>query len=119
MTSTYVKVTTQFLSIDWIDGKPQTGADEDEARAIKAAEAILDAAKADYMTAMHAYDVAIEAGASEGEFGDAAVALGAQVWADAQRAANSALTEGWYNPNGAFCTLRAYADGYERWSDPS
>ena len=99
---------TQFLSINWDTGRPQTGADEDEARAIKAAEAILDAANVNYMDTMRAYDVATEAGASEGEFGDAAVALGAQVWADAQSAANSALTEGWHNPNGAFCTMRAY-----------
>jgi hypothetical protein len=94
---------TQFISIEWDTGRPQTGADEDEARAIKAAESVLDAAGVSYIAAMKSYDTAIDAGQS-----DDFTAYDAQVWSRAQNAANSALTEGWHNPNGAYCTIRAY-----------
>lgn len=95
----------QFISIEWDTGRPQAGADEDEARAIKAAEAVLDAAGVDYVAAMKSYDAAIDAGQSEDEI----TAYEAQIWVDASRRANFALTEGWHNPGGAFCTIRAWA----------
>lgn len=95
----------QRISIEWDTGRPQTGADEDERRAAHVAEAILDALNVDYQAAQAAYDAQMDVDHDPDE-NDPQTAL-ARVWSQAQSAANVALTEGWYNPNGAYCTIRA------------
>lgn len=40
-----------IITIEWIYGRPEVGADQDEARAANAAEAVLDEARVDYADA--------------------------------------------------------------------
>lgn len=88
------------IAIDWISGRPQRGAEDDERRAIEAAEASLAAsgvpatqASADYRRQWLT-------------LGDEARMTGAALaWIAAGEAANIALTEGWHDPNGAHCSI--------------
>lgn len=90
-----------MLAIDWSYGRPHTGADDDEARALEAARLSLQAAGVtDYVAAFESYLAAIESGAElDGD---------ALAWHDALCAADVAATKGWYNPDGAGVSLRAW-----------
>ncbi len=91
-----------YISIEWISGRPRTGAQEDENRAAAAAEAVLDAAGVDYAEAFAEYRRQLL------EFDDEAPMTGlALLWIQARNAADLALTEGWHNPNGAHCSISA------------
>lgn len=76
--------------------------EEDRDRARDAAVAVLVAAGVeaayayeDYLTQMEQY------GEHEGMTGPAAV------WVEAERAADRALTQGWADPQGAYCSIHA------------
>lgn len=100
------------IRVDWTHGRPANGADNDETRAIAAAEQVLNAfewRKGDPMTvdpieAQAAYERHI----SEEEYNRSprdTILIAA--WEAAQSAADVALTDGWHDPNGAGCTIRA------------
>lgn len=89
------------IAIEWICGRPIRGADEDEARAIAAAERVLDEAGVDYEAAETEYQ------RQWIEFDDEAPMTGlASIWIKARQAADIALTEGWHNPGGGSCSIR-------------
>lgn len=91
-----------YISIEWITGRPHAGAEQDEARASEAAERVLDAAGVDYAEAEAEYQ------RQWLEFDDEVPMSGlALTWIEARRAADIALTEGWHNPEGAFCAITA------------
>lgn len=91
------------IAIEWTHGRPSNGADQDEARAAAAAEAVLDAAGVDYAEAEAEYR------RQWVEFDDEAPMTGlALTWIEAGRAADIALTEGWDKPGMAFCSIVAY-----------
>lgn len=91
-----------YISIEWIHGRPHKGAEEDEARAAAAAEAVLDSARVDYAAAQAEYRRQWE------EFDDEAPMAGlARTWIEARTAADLALTRGWHNPDGASCSIVA------------
>lgn len=91
-----------YIAIEWTRGRPNTGADQDEARASAAAEKVLDAAGVNYAEAEAEYR------RQWLEFDDEAPMSGlALTWIEAGLAANLALTEGWYNPDGASCSIVA------------
>lgn len=100
------------IAIDWTHGRPNKGADEDEARAAAAAEAVLRAfewRKGDPME-VDAYEAqeAFARHVSDEDFNRSpreTILIAA--WEAAQSAADIALTDGWQNPNGASCTIRA------------
>ena len=94
---------TAHIAIDWTHGRPQNGADQDEARAIQAAERVLDAAGADYAAAYDEY----QRQWVELDDEDRMTGL-ARVWIEAARAADVALTDGWSDPTGAGCTICAW-----------
>lgn len=92
-----------FVQIEWITGRPQTGADEDEARAIAAAEAVFQRegvlpadAEADYREQWERLD------------DEEPMTGAARVWIAARDAANLAATEGWHNPDGGSVTINCY-----------
>lgn len=88
------------IAIDWTHGRPTTGADDDERRAIAAAERVLDAAGADYTEAESEYR------RQWIEFDDQEAMTGlALLWIRARDAADIALTEGWRNSDGASCDI--------------
>ena len=91
-----------YIAIEWDFGRPYTGADEDEARASAAAECVLGAAGVDYTDAEDEYRRQLM------EFQSEAAMTGlALSWVDARNAAVIALTDGWYNPEGASCSITA------------
>lgn len=100
------------IAIDWTHGRPNKGADEDEARAVAAAEGVLsafqwrqgdpmqiDAIEAQEAFARHISDEDYNRTPRE------TILIAA--WEAAQSAADIALTAGWREPNGASCTIRA------------
>lgn len=90
------------IAIDWIYGRPAVNPQEDEDRAAVAAEKVLDDAGVDYESAQKEYE------RQWNEFDDEAPMTGlALVWIKAREAAESALTDGWSNPEGASCSIRA------------
>lgn len=90
------------ISIEWISGRPVGGAEDDEERAIAAAEAVLDAAGADYAEAEATYRIQWL------EYEDELKMTGlAALWIEAREAADIALTAGWNNPGAAYCDIRA------------
>lgn len=91
---------TPRIAIDWNSGRPHSGADDDEARAIAAAEASLAAAGISPADAFAAYREQFL------ELDDEAGMTGAALaWIAASKAADIALTEGWHNPSGASCSI--------------
>lgn len=91
-----------YIAIEWTHGRPNTGADQDEARASAAAEKVLDDAGVDYAEAEAEYQ------RQWLEFDDEAPMTGlARVWIEARQAADLALTEGWHNVDGASCSITA------------
>lgn len=89
------------IAIEWNYGRPNTGADQDEARAAAAAEKVMDDAGVNYAEAEAEYQ------RQWLEFDDEAPMTGlALVWIRAGRAADIALTEGWHNESGASCSIR-------------
>ena len=98
------------LSVNMITGRAD---DEDKDRAAAAAVAVLDAAG---VSASDAYaefgrqweylgsDEAEAAGLAQDY--DSLTSLAA-IWAEAERAADIALTAGWADPNGASCSISA------------
>lgn len=94
---------SDFISIEWIMGRPMKGAEEDEARAIVAAEAVFARAGVKPADGEAAYR------AQWAEFDDEAPMIGAaRTWIEARDAANLAATEGWHNPDGAHVTINCY-----------
>jgi hypothetical protein len=90
----------------------QFASDNDRQRAIDAAKAVLDAfewrkgdpMQIDYSEAQAAYNRHV----SDEEYNRSprdTIMIAA--WERAQSAADSALTEGWHDPDGASCTIRA------------
>lgn len=103
------------IYVDWMHGRP-SGAEnpeQDEMRAIAAAEQILSAfewrkggpEQIDHLEAQAAYDRHM--GEEEYLRSPRETTLIA-AWEAAQRAADLALTEGWDKPGGASCTIRAW-----------
>ena len=91
-----------YIAIEWTFGRPNTGANEDEARASTAAEKVLDAAGVNYAEAEAEYQ------RQWLEFDDEAPMTGlALTWIKARQAADIALTEGWHNTDGASCDIVA------------
>jgi hypothetical protein len=91
-----------YIAIEWTHGRPNSGADEDEARASAAAEAVLDAAGVNYGEADAEYQ------RQWLEFDDEAPMTGlALKWIEAHQAADIALTEGWHKTDGASCSIMA------------
>lgn len=91
-----------YIEIEWTHGRPNTGADQDEARASAAAEKVLDDAGVDYAEAEAEYQ------RQWLEFDDEAPMTGlALVWIKARQSADLALTEGWHNTDGASCSIVA------------
>ncbi len=91
-----------YIAIEWTYGRPRTGADQDEARASAAAEAVLDAAGVNYAEAEAEYQ------RQWLEFDDEGPMTGlALSWIAATKAADLALTEGWHNTDGASCSIVA------------
>lgn len=91
------------VQIEWCSGRPQTGAEEDEARAIAAAEAVFQRAGVLPADAEAAYREQWE------KFdGEEAMTGAARVWIAARDAANLAATEGWDNPDGGSVTINCY-----------
>lgn len=91
-----------YIAIEWLSGRPHTGADEDEARAAAAAEKVLDEAGVDYAEAEAEYKRQWQ------EFDDEASMTGlALTWIKAGEAADIALTEGWDKPGRAWCSISA------------
>lgn len=89
------------LSVNVIAGSNEI-TEQDKDRAANAAVAVLDAAKTTISDAFAEYARQWE------EFDDEAPMTGlARIWADAQAAANRALTEGWHNPAAASCGISA------------
>ena len=76
------------------------GADKDEARAIAAAESVLDDAGVSYEKAYSEFLRQLEKHGDPDKY-DGLAAL----WLKAERAANIALTQGWHNPEGAHCYI--------------
>ena len=105
---------TQFIGIDWVFGRPSNGADQEEERAIRAAEAVLDAfcwragqpEPIDYIDAEAAYARHMSDEVYNRSERDTKLIA---AWEAAEKAANLALTDGWHNPNGAGCSIRAYS----------
>ena len=90
-----------YIAIDWLHGRPHKGAEDDEARAAAAAEAVLNAAGADYNEAEAEYR------RQWVKFDDEDLMTGLTlVWIEANKAADIALTEGWHKPE-AHCSIRA------------
>ena len=91
-----------YIGIEWNNGRPANGADEDAARAAIAAEKVLDDAGVLYADAENEYR------AQWLEFDDEAPMTGlAKIWINARNAADIALTDGWANPDGASCMIYA------------
>lgn len=91
-----------YIGIVWEGGYPSTGADEDEYRASSAAEQVLDAAGVNYREAEAEYK------RQWLEFDDEGPMTGlALTWVKARDAAQSALTEGWFNGDYAYCSIVA------------
>ena len=95
------KMTTQ-ISINITHGSPSVTS-EDKERAEAAALKVLgdidsSAAYAEYVRQVSADEYS---GYADSLTGDAAA------WAKAQQAADRALTDGWYNPDGAACEITA------------
>lgn len=91
-----------YIAIEWICGRPYTGADQDEARAAAAAEAVLDAAGISYG------DAEAEYRRQWVKFDDEAQMTGlALTWIEAGKAADLALTKGWHKPGSASCSIVA------------
>lgn len=91
-----------YIAIEWTHGRPNAGADQDEARASAAAEKVLDAAGVNYAEAEAEYQ------RQWLEFDDEAPMTGlALTWIEARQAADIALTEGWHNTDGASCSIVA------------
>lgn len=84
------------LCIEWDYGRPADGGAEDEARALAAARKVFQRAGVSEITAWREYRALI---ADENE---CAVMT---VWGRAEAAANAALTRGWAEPSGAWCSL--------------
>ena len=90
------------IAIEWTHGRPNTGAEQAEARAAAAAEKVLDAAGANYAEAEAEFQRQLL------ELGDEGPMTGlALTWVEARKAADLALTEGWHNPDGASCSISA------------
>ena len=90
------------ITVEWLYGRPQNGAEEDELRAAAAAEAVLDEAGVKYKVAERAYCQQYKL------FGDEGPMHGpARAWIKATRAADQALTAGWDKPGTAACTISA------------
>jgi len=95
-------MTMTYIAIEWNYGRPNTGADQDEARAATAAEAILDNAGVKYNEAEAEYQ------RQWLEFDDESPMTGhALTWVEARKSADIALTEGWHNTDGASCAIMA------------
>lgn len=91
-----------YIAIEWIHGRPNTGADQDEARASASAEKVLDAAGVNYAEAEAEYQ------RQWLEFDDEAPMTGLALnWIAARQAADIALTEGWHNTDSASCSIMA------------
>ncbi len=91
-----------YIAIEWNHGRPNTGADQDEARASAAAERVLDAAGVNYAEAEAEYQ------RQWMEFDDESPMTGlALTWIEARQAADITLTEGWQNTDGASCSIMA------------
>jgi hypothetical protein len=101
----------QSIRIEWVFGKPPTGAEDDQARAIKAAMEILDKGGTDYVRAERHYISAVhrgaEAAADEGEEQFPRIA---RLLIEATEAANDALTDTWAKPGTAGCIIHARED---------
>jgi len=88
------------ITIEWISGRPHTGAEECEARASAAAERVLSAAGVPYAAAEAEYH------RQWLEFDDERYMTGlARTWVEARDAADLALTKGWHNPTAAGCSI--------------
>lgn len=96
----------QYIEIEWITGRPQKGAAEDERNAQAAAELIFDESGVDYLEAQEAYDRIMRGNDYTSSPRETALIA---IWEAAMTSANVALTEGWYSPNGGACTIRAWA----------
>lgn len=89
-----------YLKIEWTHGRPRTGAEDDEARALAAAKAVFARENVDPADAFEAYE------SQWAEFDDEGPMTGlALIWIEARDKADIAATEGWHDPNGAGVTL--------------
>jgi hypothetical protein len=97
-----MRIEMAFIAIEWNFGRPNTGADEDEARASAAAEKVLDDAGVNYAEAEAEYQ------RQWLQFDDEAPMTGlALLWIAARQAADLALTAGWHKTDGASCCIGA------------
>jgi len=87
-----------------VDTGSQFTNDQDRKRAARAAEEVLDYNKVDYAAAQAAYDADM---AGTDDLGRTEMSKLGLIWEDAEAAANNALTDGWTDTNGAYCTIRA------------
>ena len=88
-----------YLAIDIISGNSEVD-DDDRQRAEAAALKVLAGREPE--------EVFAEFKRQWQEFDDYSLLTGdARLWAEAEMAANAALTEGWANPGNALCGLRA------------
>jgi hypothetical protein len=101
----------QSIRIEWVFGKPQTGVEDDEARAIKAAMEVLDRGGTDYVRAERDYMSAVHRGAdAAADEGEDQFSRIARLWIEATEAANDALTDTWAKPGTAGCVIHARED---------
>lgn len=87
---------TGTIRIEWMHGRPNSGAEQDEERAEAAALASLERAGVPPSEAHAAYMAQWLQFDDEGPMHGPALA-----WIEANKAANLAATEGWHNPDGA------------------
>lgn len=91
---------TGTIGIEWIHGRPNTGAEQDEERAEAAALASLELAGVTPEEAHAAYKAQWLEYDDEGPMHGAALA-----WIAAREAADMAATEGWDKPGGAAVSI--------------
>jgi hypothetical protein len=89
------------IGIEWICGRPITGAEQDEGRAEEAACAVF--AKAGVNPAEAQREFERQWALLDDYAGMTGLAL---VWIQAESAANIAATEGWHNPEGGQVTIQ-------------
>jgi hypothetical protein len=83
----------------------QRGSDKDEARAIRAAEAVLRRHRVGAIEAYEAYLATVEA---DIDCDDANFPRLARVWLEAESAAEIAYVKGWHNPDAAYIEIAPY-----------
>lgn len=99
------------IAIEWTHGYPRDGGEQDERRAVSAAEAVFAAFEWRKGQPMEIDPAEAEAAyqrhMSEEEYlRSPRETILIAAWEAAQNAADRALTDGWHDPNGAGCVIR-------------